>query len=181
MPRNNYLSLPGRLVVIGIAILITGCATTPNPARTRSAKSLFESTAREYHFPSAIATSTERERLLAEAATGYERLLRQYPDQDDWCAKALRSLGNVRAEQGKLDVAVKLYASVAEKYSRQDWEVLQAWKTAADLLWEAGRQDEAKKFYRKIIARFDQPNAAEVVKSVVRAARWHLATGNANS
>ena len=172
MPRNNYLSLPGRLVVIGIAILLTSCATTPNPAHARSAKALFEATAREYHFQSAMATGTERERLLAEAATGYERLLRQYPDQDDWCAKALRSLGNVRAEQGQLGVAVKLYASVAEKYSRQDWEVLQAWKTAADLLWEAGRQDEARKFYRKIIARFDQHNAAEVVKSVVRAAVW---------
>lgn len=164
-----------------MTILLTGCATAPNPARARSAKSLFEATARDYHFPSAIATGTKRDRLLAEAATGYENLLRQYPDQDDWCAKALRSLGNVRAEQGQLDAALKLYTQVAEKYSRHDWEVLQAWKTAADLLWEARRQDEARKFYRKIIARFDEPDAAAVVKSVVRAARWRAATANANS
>ena len=172
MPRNNYLSLPGRLVVIGIAILLTSCATTPNPAHARSAKALFEATAREYHFQSAMATGTERERLLAEAATGYERLLHKYPDQDDWCAKALRSLGNIRAEQGQLDVAVKLYASVAEKHPRQNWEILQAWKTAADLLWDAGRPDEAKKFYQRIITRFDKPDAADVVKSVVHAAVW---------
>ena len=113
MPRNNFASFPGFLIGLGITILLTGCATAPNPAHAKPAKSLFEFTAHEYHFPSAFATGTERDRLLAEAATGYERLLRKYPDQDDWCAKALRSLGNIRAEQGQLDVAVKLYASVA--------------------------------------------------------------------
>ena len=156
----------------GLLVLLVGCATAPNPAHAKPAKSLFEFTAHEYHFPSAFATGTERDRLLAEAATGYERLLHKYPDQDDWCAKALRSLGNIRAEQGQLDVAVKLYASVAEKHPRQNWEVLQAWKTAADLLWDAGRPDEAKKFYQHIITRFDKPDTSEVVKSVVRAAVW---------
>jgi len=182
MSRNNFAAFPGFLVGLVITILLTSCATAPNPAHAKPAKSLFEFTAHEYHFPSAFATGTERDRLLAEAATGYERLLRKYPDQDDWCAKALRSLGNIRAEQGQLDVAVKLYASVAEKHPRQNWEVLQAWKTVADLLWDAGRTDEAKKFYQRIITRFDKPDVADVVKSVVRAARWHLANGgNANS
>ena len=156
---------------LGLAVLLAGCVTAPNPVRTHAAKSLFESTARDYHFPSALATGAEHDRLLAEAATGYERLLRQYPDQDDWCAKSLRSLGNVRAEQGRLDAAVKLYARVAEQHPRQAWEVLQAWKTAADLLWDAGRPDEAKKFYRRIIARFDKRDASAVVQTVVRAAQ----------
>lgn len=164
-----------------LLMLLTSCATPPNPAHTRAAKSLFESTARDYHFPSALATGTERNRLLNEAAAGYERILRQYPDQDEWCAKSLRSLANVRAEQNQLTVAVKLYASVAEKYPRQDWEVLQAWKTAADLLWDAGRPDEARPFYRLIITRFDQPTASAVVQTIVRAARRRVLPMHANS
>ena len=164
-----------------LLMLLISCATPPNPAHARAAKSFFESIARDYHFPAAMATGTERNRLLSEAAAGYERILRQYPDQDEWSAKALRSLANVRAEQGQLDVAVKLYASVADKHPRQDWEVLQAWKTAADLLWDAGRPDDARKFYRQIVARFDQPAASAVVQTIVRAARRHMLPMHANS
>jgi len=155
-------------------IFSTGCATAPNPAHAHGAKTLFESTARNYHFPSAVATGTERERLLNEAATGYERLLRQYPDQDDWCAKSLRSLANVRATQGRLDEAVQLYGRVAAQHPRQDWEILQSWKSAADLLWEAGRRADAQKFYRLIVTRFDQPNPAAMVKLIVHIAQMRL-------
>ncbi len=108
---------------------------------------------------------------FAEAAAGYRRVLRQHPDQPYWCAQALRSLGNVRAAQGRPDEAVKLYRQVGERYPQQDWEVLQAWKSAADLLWEAGRQEEARQFYRQIVRRFDVPDAPAVVQTVVRAAR----------
>jgi TolA-binding protein len=109
--------------------------------------------------------------LLARVAGEYERFLRAYRDLPYWCAQALRSLGNVRAEQGRLDEAVKLYRRVGEQYPQQDWEVLQAWKSAADLLWDAGRRDEAGKFYRQIIRRFDSPDASAIVQSVVRAAK----------
>ena len=153
---------------------LTGCATAPDPVRDSAAKKLFETTARDYHFPSVLATGTEHDRLLREAAAGYERVLQQYPDQDDWCAKALRSLANVRATQGQLDAAVQLYARVAEKHPRQDWEILQAWKSAADLLWEAGRPGAAQKFYRQIVVRFDQPAAPSVVKLIVHTAKARL-------
>ena len=155
-------------------IFSAGCATAPNPAHARGAKALFESTVRTYHFPSALATGTDRDRLLSGAGAGYERLLRQYPDQDDWCAKSLRSLGNVRATQGQLAAAVKLYSQVAEQHPRQDWEILQSWKSAADLLWEAGRPAEAQKFYRLIVARFDQPNPTAMVKLIVHTAKVRL-------
>ena len=162
------------LRLAGLLVVLTGCATAPNPARAHGAKMLFESTARTYHFPSAVATGPERERLLDEAAAGYERVLRQYSDQDDWCAKSLDSLGNVRATQGRLEEAVQLYARVAAQHPRQDWEILQSWKSAADLLWEAGRRAEAQKFYRLIIARFDQPNPAAIVKLIVHTAQLRL-------
>ena len=155
-------------------IFSTGCATAPNPARAHGAKTLFESTARNYHFPSAVATGTERERLLNGAATGYERLLRQYPDQEDWCAKSLRSLANIRATQGRLNEAIQLYARVAAQYPRQDWEILQSWKSAADLLWEAGRRADAQKFYRLIVTRFDQPNPTAMVTLIVHIAQMRL-------
>ena len=161
-----------------VLLAITGCATAPNSGHEHGAKTLFEFTARTYHFPSALATGRERDRLLREAAAGYERVLQLYPDQDAWCAKALLSLANVRATQGQLDEAVQLYARVAAQHPRQDWEILQAWKTAADLLWEAGRQPEARQFYRQIVARFDRSDAAAVVKLIVRAAK---ARGAANS
>jgi TolA-binding protein len=77
----------------------------------------------------------------------------------------------VRAEQGRLDDAIQLYASVADWYVHEDWEILQVWKSAADLLWDAGRQDEARKFYRQIIQRFDNAEAPAIVQSVVRAAK----------
>lgn len=141
-----------------IPVVLLGCATPrPDP------QPLFTA-----------AVQAHADRQYAVAATGYERILRQYPEQEHLCAQSLRSLGNVRAAQGQLDEAVKLYARVAEKYPRQDWEVLQAWKSAADLLWEAGRQDEARQFYRPIATRFDQPDAAPVVKLIVRAARARL-------
>ena len=155
-------------------IFSAGCATAPNPAPAHGAKMLFESTARNYHFPSAVASGPERERLLNEAATGYERLLRQYPDQDDWCAKSLHSLANVRSTQGRLDEAVQLYARVAAQHPQQDWEILQSWKSAADLLWEAGRRAEAQKYYRLIVTRFDQPNPSAMVKLIVHIAQMRL-------
>lgn len=139
-------------------ILVAGCATQrPDP------KLIF-----------AAAVQAHADRQFDAAAAGYERILRHYPDQKELCAQALRSLGNVRAMQGRLDDAVKLYRRVGEKYAQQDWEVLQAWKSAADLLWEAGQNDEARKFYQQIVARFDAPDAPAVTKTIVRAARQRL-------
>ena len=162
-------------------LVITGCATKPNPIHASAAKTLFEATVRNYHFPSATATGKERNRLLTEAAAGYERILHDYPDQNAWCAKSLRSLGNVRAEQGRLNDAIGLYRRVGDEYRQNDWEVLQAWKSAGDLLWDNSRQVEARKFYRQIITHFDHPDAALVVQTIVRAAKWRLAPVNATS
>ena len=150
--------------------VLAGCAT-PKQDRAAAARNLFDETVKQYHLPSAEAQGATRQQLLDQAATGYERLLKTYRDQSYWCAQALRSLGNVRAEQGRLDEALKLYRRVGEQYPQQDWEVLEAWKSAADLLWDAGRKDEARQFYRQIIARFDQPDASAVARTVVRAAR----------
>jgi len=41
----------------------------------------------------------EREKLLDQAARNYQLLLRRYPDQTNWCAQALRHLGNIRARK----------------------------------------------------------------------------------
>ena len=105
-------------------LLLTGCATPQKQDRAAAAKALFEQS-----------VTLHQQHEFSGAATGYERLLMAYRDQPYWCAQALRSLGNVRAAQGKLDEAVKLYRRVGEQYPQQDWEVLQAWKSAADLLW----------------------------------------------
>src|SRR5712672_700186 len=121
-----------RTLLVSALVLLAGCAT-PKPDHAAASKALFEQTVKQYHLPSAEASGVARQQLLDQAAAGYERLLKTYGDQPYWCAQALRSLANVRAEQGKLDAAVKLYRRVGERYPQQDWEVLQAWKSAGDL------------------------------------------------
>jgi TolA-binding protein len=140
-----------------------------------AAQALLDQTTKNSHLPSADARGAERDRLLAQAAAGYEQLLKRYPEQSRACAQATRGLANVRATQGRLDDAVKLYASVARRYPTEYFEILMSWKTAADLLSDAGRSSEAKPFYEKILARFDTPDAAPVVKTIVRGSRARLA------
>ena len=154
-----------RTLLVSALLLIAGCATP-----RQDAKFSFEQTVK-LHLASAELHGNERTKLLERVAGEYERFLKTYRDQPYWCAQALRSLGNVRAEQGDLAGAVKLYRRVGEQYPQQDWEVLQAWKSAADLLWDAGRQAEARVFYRQIVHRFDNPDVSAVVETVVRAAR----------
>ena len=168
-----------------LVVLLAGCATPAQKAareqqRAAAARNLFDQTTRQFHLPAGEAAGVERGQLLQQAAAGYERLLRQYPDQPLWCAMAERSLGNVRATQGRLDEAVRLYACVAERYPTQDWEILQAWKSAADLLWEAGRPAAAGAFDRKIVKRFDQPDQPAVIMLIVRAVQRRLAGATAH-
>jgi TolA-binding protein len=178
---------PRQLLNVAIApwlllvAILTGCLTQTAQQKAAvveqhaaSAKTLFDNTTKLYHLPSAEATGAAKEKLLQQAAAGYEQLLKQFPDQPAWCAKALRSLGNVRATQGQFNEAVMMYKAVAVRYPHNDWEVLQAWKSAGDLLWDANRHDEAKTFYDKIVKRFDIPDQPPVVKTVVRGAKARL-------
>jgi TolA-binding protein len=144
--------------------VLAACTTPQKQDRAADAKALFEQS-----------VTLHQQHQFSEAAAGYERLLKTYRDQPYWCAQALRSLGNVRAAQGKLDEAVKLYRQVGEEYSQQDWEVLQAWKSAGDLLWDAGRTDEARQFYRQIDNRFDKPDMPAVYRIILHASQTRLA------
>ena len=158
-------------------VLLAGCTDRPKETskqRYDAARSLFEQTTRLYHLPAAEAQGAAREKLLAQAAQGYSRLVRKYADQPLWAMQALRSLGNVRAAQGRIDDAIANYSEVEQKYPRQDWEVLQSWKSAADLLWESGRKDDARRFYRKIVGRFDQPETQDIVQIIVRGSKARL-------
>jgi tetratricopeptide (TPR) repeat protein len=157
-------------MMLVVALSVFGCARAPK----ETAQQLFERTVRDYHLPAGQAQGAAQQQLLAQAAAGYERLLKQYRNQPGWCVQALRSLGNVRAAQGNLDEAVTLYRRVEKEYPQYDWELIQAWKSAADLLWDAGRADEARQFYRKIINRFDTPDVPALYKTIVRGARARL-------
>ena len=166
------------LLIFVLLLLCAGCSSRQNPPQTAdeaaSAQELFDRTTRDYHLPSADAQGAAKVKLLQQAAAGYESLLRKYPKSMPWAAQSLRSLANIRAEQGKLDDAVKLYASVETKYPSSDWEILQSWKSAADLLWDTNRHPEAKQFYQKLVARFDTPSASAVIKTIVRASQNRL-------
>jgi TolA-binding protein len=149
--------------------LLFGCA----PASHETARQLFDRTVREYHLPSAETSGAAREKSLAESATGYEQVLRLGKNDRALCASALRSLGNVRAEQGRLDEAVKLWSQVGQQYPGCDWEVLQAWKSAADLLWDAGRKSDAAPFYCQIFQRFSSA-PSPIMQTVARAASCRI-------
>jgi len=145
------------------------------PDRSVTARALFERTTQEFHTPGLDANGAERERLLNEAAKNYGRLIKEFPEERDWCAQSLRALGNIHASQGKTNEAVKLYATVGEKYFDREWEVLQAWKAAGDLLWDANRREDAKKFYAKIVERFGKKEAPQIIQQVVRGSKARLA------
>lgn len=166
------------LMAMAVALALAGCGPSGTPeSRHAAAKTLFEETTRNFHLPSAEVPPAEAARLLEKTASGYEKLLRQYHDQPFWCAQALRSLGNVRAAQGRLEDAIRLYRQVGQDYPDQKWEVLQAMKSAGDLLWEAKRVEEARAFYQQLITQFDQTGAPQVVQIVLRGARSRLAQG----
>ncbi|MBM3877871.1 MAG: tetratricopeptide repeat protein [Verrucomicrobia bacterium] len=174
-PHATYATrLP---LVTLLPLALAACATTPKQTsaeRHAAAKAAFDTTTKEFHLPSAESRGAERQRLLTEAARGYERVLSRYKDQPFWCAQALRSLANVRATQGRTADAVRLYGDVANKYPDQSWEVLQSWRSAADVLWEAGNREQARVYYRLLIERFDTPDAAQVVRTIVRGAKARL-------
>lgn len=136
---------------------------------------LFEQTTKKFHLPSAEAKGAEKVKLLKEAAAGYERLLREYPEQESWAAQGLRNLAGVKAAQGKVDQAVRVYGLVETRYPKQEQDILMAWKAAGDLLWEEKRKEEAKKYYEKIVSRFDKVEAGQMVKLVVRGSKQRLA------
>ena len=163
-------------------LALAGCKKIqPQPsdpaAREHEAKALFERAAKEYHLPSAEVQGAEKQKLLAQAAAAYEELLKNFGDEPAWASQAMRSLGNVRAEQGRVDDAVMVLDQVAQKFPGQPWEILQAWKTAGDVLWDADRHDDAKAFYKKIAERFDTADSPAIYKTVVRGARSRLGEG----
>jgi TolA-binding protein len=174
MLRNKWV-----LPLLGVALfatLMAGCTSkhqTPQE-RAEAAKTLFEQTTKSFHIPSADAVGALKTTLQEQAAHGYQEILGKYPEQRIYAAQADRSLGNIRAAQGKLDEAVRHYAAVGTKYPQQEWEVLMAWKSAADLLWENGRKGEAAQFYEKIVNRFDTPEATSVMKMAVRGSKARL-------
>ena len=125
IPRGKTSGMVVNLAVAGWMLLcFTGCGKkpeTPHQPKKVSAKELFDQTTKLYHLQSDQKEGAEKEKLLAQAAAGYEQLLGDCRDQPFWCAQALRSLGNVRTTQGRLDEAIKLYSRVAEQYPREDW------------------------------------------------------------
>jgi len=162
-----------------LVFLLVGCSRQKEPAqspvaRYDLAKALFEQTTRSFHLPSAEANGADRQRLQSEAMAGYERLLKVYPDQEYWAAQAIRSIGNIYAAQTNVAAALTCYSRVETRYPREEWQVLMAWKSAADLLYESHRYDEAKQLYRKIVQRFDTPDAGQIVKIVVRGSKLRL-------
>ena len=165
------------LVLLVAANVFSGCREKGSPTVISSgdARALFTNTMTRLHAPSADARGAERDRLLNEAAKGYEELLKNFPAESNLCAQALRALGSIHATRGNTNEAVRFYATVGGKYASEDWEVLQSWKSAADLLWDGGKRDEAKTFYAKIVGRFGNSDAPQIIQQVVRGSKARLA------
>lgn len=175
MLRNRPLLA---LLCLGIVVwTLTGCggpALTPAQDEA-AARELFNATVTQYHLPSADTNAAARTHLLEQAAAGYQKLLKDHPAQTAWCAQALRSLGNVRVAQGRIDEAVEIYRSVPQRYPTQLWDSLQALKAGGDSLWDAHRYTAAREFYQTITQRFDRPDAPQIFQTVARGAQTRLA------
>ena len=164
--KNALLIL---LAAAFLCLLRPALAASPEPPS--AARQLFEQTLTQFHLPSAEARGAGRKNLLLQASAGYEQVLKSFPTVQPWAAQAMRALANVRAEQGNIDEAIRLYAGLEKKYPADEWEILQSWKSAGDLLWEHQRTAEAKAFYKKIVERFDRPDASPVFRAVVKGSR----------
>jgi len=183
--RNGWGGTPGTrdlrcrcllAVVVCSLVGFTGCRQKSKAPQHRyeAARLLYDQTTKNLHMPSASATGREQQRLQTEAARAYEKLLKGYPEQEYWCAKALCSLGNIQAAQTNYAAALRSWSQVTTKYPRAEWEVLTALKSAADLQWDTGHQAEARVLYQKLVADFDRTNAPAVVRMIVRGSRLKL-------
>ena len=168
----------GKWLVLALAgaLVFAGCARKQQSVaeKYQAAKALFESTSKQFHIPSAEAKGSEKLRLQQQALAGYREIVRKYPEQDHWAAQSLRSIGNIYAAQTNVAAAVEQYSEVGRRYPSEGWEVLMAWKSAADLLWDANQRDQADQFYAKVVERFDNPDAAQVIKMAVRGCKTRL-------
>ena len=173
-PLRQWLSAVLVCGLLGFA----GCRqkTETPQQRYEAARALYEQTTKNLHLPSASAAGQEQQRLRAEAARAYEALLKRYPEQEYWCAKALCSLGNLQAAQTNYAAALRSWSEVTTKYPRAEWEVVTALKSAADLQWDTGHRSEARALYQKLVADFDRTNAPAVVRTIVRGSRLKLET-----
>ncbi len=154
-----------------------GCGQKTESPQQRydAARALYEQTTRNLHLPSASATGAEQQHLQTEALRAYEQLLKRYPEQEYWCAKALCGLGNLQAAQTNYAAALRSWSAVTTLYPQAEWEVITALKSAADLQWDTGHPAEARVLYAKLVAAFDRTNAPAVVRSIVRGSRLKLA------
>jgi TolA-binding protein len=139
-----------------------------------TAKELFERTLTDYHLASANLAEPKRTELLKKADEGYRKVLHDYPADALWAAQAQRSLGNVQAELGQWEEAVKSYAQVEKTYPKQEWEVVQSWKSAADLLWDKDQKEKAKEYYRKIVTTYEGKDVGAVFGIIVKASKKRL-------
>ncbi|MCX6923635.1 MAG: tetratricopeptide repeat protein [Verrucomicrobia bacterium] len=186
MSTNKEIHLRCRWLPAVVAcglVVFAGCQQKKEAPKQRyeSARTLYEQTTKNLHLPSASAIGQEQHRLQTEAALAYQELLKRYPEQEYWCAKALCNLGNLQAAQTNYAAALRSWSEVATKYPRAEWEVITALKSAADLQWDSGHPAQAKALYQKLVVDFDRTNAPAVVRTIVRGARLKLETPAAGS
>jgi tetratricopeptide (TPR) repeat protein len=139
------------------------------------ARDAFLEVSKKYYIPSATASGAVRTQLLAKAEAGYAQFIAQFSARTNLAAQALRNLGNVLGEQGRIREAVSAYDRVAVEYPTAEWEILQTMKAAGDVLWNNTRTNDAIPYYQKLIGRYEsRTNEAEVIGLVVKGARSRL-------
>ena len=171
--------LGGLLLQSSLVILLNGCSSRPerpvvSVSPALSSQATYDSVATNLHRAAAEARGAERERLLTQAAAGYQNVLKQFPSATKVCLLATRALANVRALQGRLDESVRLHLSVTNSPAAGDMDRLMALKIAGDLLWDAGRLKDAKPLYEQLVERFGKPGSSQLNQLIVRGARSRL-------
>ena len=171
--------LCGLLLHSSFVVFLTGCNSRPEPPAVSappalSSRATYDSVATNLHHAAAEARGAGRDRLLTQAAAGYEDVLKQFPSDTNVCLLATRALANVRAMQGRLDDSVRLHLSVTNSPAAGDMDRLMALKSAGDLLWDAGRLKDAKPLYEQLVERFGKPGSSQLNQLIVRGARSRL-------
>lgn len=177
-PVGASLATPACVfAALALILAAAGCQSSrARPAkRAASAKHAFNLVVRQAHVPAGDSTNDiERAELLVRAAAGYQDIVKRYPDQPQWAAQSLRSLGNVYQLQGRPADALSAYDRVGRDYPGEHWEVIQAWKSAGDLLLDTGDREGAARYFRRIVDTYDRADAAPMFRTLVDISRRRL-------
>jgi tol-pal system protein YbgF len=168
--RGSSVSAPGGGVVAPAAPGASGIApapapggaarpgATPAPAAGPGPNQLYQ-----------VALDQLRRGSTGAARTGFQDLLRQYPD-DENAPDALFYVAETHASDGNVSAADSTYLQVVERYPTAPRAATALYKHAL-VLQQAGRAGDARAAFQNVIDRYPRSDEADLARDRLKSAR----------